>query len=411
MLDYAVDGPSPYATLWSLDPSVAMLNHGSFGACPREILQCQREWQNRLEAEPVRFLIRELTPLLDASRAKLADAVGTVPENLAMVRNATFAVNSVVRSKRFEPGDELLTTRHDYNACRNVLHFVAQQWGAKVVVADVPFPIRSPDEVIDAVMKCVTPKTRLAMLDHVTSPTAVILPVERLATMLEEQGVEVLVDGSHAVLSLPLELDTLGASYYTSNCHKWLCTPKGSAFLYVRPDRQESSYGTDRIHPAVISHGYNMACDKRSRFFDEFDWTGTDDPSPWLAVGKTIEFFQRRFGGLREVADHNHRLVVAARRMLCNRLGVEPPCPESMLSSMATVALPDAACHKKLEQVSAAVSIHPLQNELLHRYGIEVPILYWPDRSRCWIRISAHLYNDFTQYERLADALEELLGG
>lgn len=410
MIDYAVNTPSPHASLWALDPAVAMLNHGSFGVCPRELIKSQRAYQDQLEAEPVRFLVRELMPLLDASRAKLAAQIGTAPENLGMVRNATYAVNSVVRSKQFEPGDELLTINHDYNACRNVLHFAAEQWGAKVVVAEVPFPIGSPNEVINAVMKCVTPKTRLAMIDHITSPTAMILPVERLVPMLEEQGVEVLVDGSHAVLTMPLDLDALGASYFTSNCHKWLCTPKGSAFLYIRPDRQETSYGAGRIHPAVISHGYNMTCEGRPRLFDEFDWPGTDDPSPWLTIGAAINFFEQHFGGLREVADHNHRLAVAARRMLCERLGVEPPCPESMLGSMATIPLPDDIPDRVLEQASAAVHFHPLQNELLSRYGIEVPIYYWPDRPKRWLRISAHLYNDLTQYERLGDALVELLG-
>ena len=386
-----------------------MLNHGSFGACPREILKCQRDWQDQLEAQPVRFLIRDLMPLLDASRARLAKEIGTAPENLAMVRNATYAVNSVIRSKRFEPGDEILTINHDYNACRNVLRFAAEQWGAKVVVAEVPFPIHSPDEVIEAVMKCVTPKTRLAMLDHITSPTAIVIPLERLVPMLEERGIEVLIDGAHAVLTLPLDLDSLGASYYTSNCHKWLCTPKGSAFLYVRPDRQKSSYGAGQIHPAVVSHGYNMSCEGRPALFDEFDWPGTDDPSPWLAIGQAIDFFEQHFGGLRKVADHNHRLAVAARQMLCQRLGVEPPCPESMLGSMATIPLPDDIPDRVLNQPSAAVHIHPLQSDLLYKHGIEVPIFYWPNRPRRWIRISAHLYNDFTQYERLADGLLELL--
>ena len=409
MIDYAVTGPSPYVSLWALDPDVAMLNHGSFGACPKEILQCQRAWQDQLEAEPVRFLTRDYPKFLDLSRAKLAKEVGTAPENLAMVPNVTFAVNSVVRSKKFQPGDELLTFSHDYHACRNIFRFAAEQWGAKVVVADIPFPIHSPDEVIDAVMRCVTPKTRLAMLDHITSPTALILPVERLVPMLEEKGVEVLVDGSHSLGSLPLDLDTLGASYYTSNAHKWLCTPKGSGFLYIRPDRQTSSYGTDRIHPAVISHGYDTVGEGRPRLFDEFDWIGTIDPSPWLTIGEAIDFFERRFGGILEVADHNHRLACAARQRICERLGVEPPCPESMFGATATIPLPDDAPEGDLEKPSAMAHISPLQSELLNRYGIEVPVIYWPAPPHRMVRISAHLYNDLSQYERLADALMELL--
>ncbi|MGH6691474.1 MAG: aminotransferase class V-fold PLP-dependent enzyme, partial [Gammaproteobacteria bacterium] len=237
--------------LWPLDPDVGFLNHGSFGACPTEVLRYQQVLRNELEAGPVRFLSRELDDRLDAARAALAAFVGADPDDLGFVVNATTGINAVLRSLSFKPGDELLTTDHAYNACRNTLNFVAAREGVQVVVATVPFPLASPDEVVEAVLAQVTRRTRLAMLDHVTSPTGLVLPLERLIAELSARGIEVLVDGAHAPGMLPLDLGTLGATYYSGNCHKWICAPKGSAFLWVRRDCQ--AY----VHPATISHGAN----------------------------------------------------------------------------------------------------------------------------------------------------------
>jgi len=393
--------PSPFAHLWPLDPTVALLNHGSFGACPTAILEAQQRFRMQMEAEPVRFMIRELPELLDHSRQTLAELVGADSDNLAFVRNATFAVNSVLRSIDFKPGDEILTINQDYNACRNAATFEADRRQAKLVVAEIPFPIETPEEAIDAIVGQITDRTRLVMLDHVTSPTATVLPVDRIIEICNERGIDTLVDGSHAVGMLPLDLEMLGATYYTSNCHKWLCAPKGSAFLYVRPDRHETTF------PASISHGYNMHCPGRTRLHDNFDWVGTDDPSSWLCVGVAIDYFRELLGDIAEMGQRNRRLAIEARKLLCDRLAVPPPCPDSMLGAMATLPLRADQQPVDFLQPTAAVMIHPLQTALLEQYGIEIPLFYWP-APQLMIRLSANLYNDLGQYERLAEALIHL---
>ena len=234
-----MSSPSPHAALWPLERGLAFLNHGSFGACPTEVLRHQSALRAEMEAEPVRFLSRELDDRLDAARTALAAFVGAAPEDLAFVTNATSGVNAVLRSLPLGPDDELLTTDHAYKACWNTLEFVAERARARVVVAPIPFPLSSPDEVVGAVLSRVTARTRLALLDHVTSPTALILPIERLIAELGRRGIDVLVDGAHAPGMLPLDLGALGAAYYSGNCHKWLCAPKGSAFLWVRRDRRQ----------------------------------------------------------------------------------------------------------------------------------------------------------------------------
>jgi len=239
------------AALWPLDRDVVFLNHGSFGACPSAVLRQQAALRDELEAEPVRFLSREIDDRLAAARKALAAFVGADPDDLAFVVNATSGVNAVLRSRVFAANDELLVTDHAYNACRNTLNFVAERSGARVVVVTIPFPVGSPGEVVDAVLARVTPRTRLALLDHVTSPTGLILPVERLSAALRGRGVDVLIDGAHAPGMLPVNLSALGATYYSGNCHKWLCAPKGSAFLWTRRDRQLD------VRPLTISHGAN----------------------------------------------------------------------------------------------------------------------------------------------------------
>jgi len=395
--------PAPAASAWRLDPRVVMLNHGSFGACPRVVLERQQALRERLEAELVRFFMRELEALLDESREMLARLVDAPPSDVVFVRNATAAVNGVLRSLPLAPGDEILMTDHEYNACANAVRFVAERTGAHAVTARLPLPIGSSDEIVDRIMEHVTDRTRLAVLDHVTSPTAVVMPIERLVARLGDRGVDVLVDGAHAPGMIPLAVEQLGAAYYTGNCHKWLCAPKGAGFLYVRPNRQEG------IHPAVISHGLNSSRPGHTRFQDEFDWTGTDDPTPWLCVGEAIRFLESFDGGLTGVMRHNRELARAAREILCSRLGLKPVCPAEMLGSMAALGLPEEAVVPTKDRGGGGFEIHPLQTELLERFGVEVPILYWPDPSRLILRVSAQLYNSRGQYEYLADVLDSCL--
>jgi isopenicillin-N epimerase len=398
------------AAHWLIEPGTIFLNHGSFGACPRDILLTQRSLRERLEAQPVRFLSRDLEGLLDAAREELGRFLGGDPEGLAFVPNATAGVNTVLRSLHFAPGDELLTTDHEYNASVNALRLAAQRDGARVVVAHIPFPITSPGEALGAILGCVTPRTRLALLSHVTSPTALVLPLGELVPELRRRGVETLVDGAHAPGMLPLELDALGAAYYTGNAHKWLCAPKGAAFLYVRADRRSA------IRPLAISHGANATRTDRPRFRVEFDWTGTFDPTAYLCIPAAIRFVGSLLpGGWPEVRAANGQLARAGRDAICQALGVAPPAPDEMLGSMAAVLLPgDPSPSSALSPLDD----DPLQVVLREHFGIEVPVLPWPQAwstgeqvPRRLIRVSAHLYNSMAQYDALAAALVELLRG
>ena len=271
--------PRPeFRSLWGLDPAVTYLNHGSFGACPSAVLATQSALRQEMEREPVDFLAVTFKARLDAARDALAAFLGADPADLAFVTNATAGVNAVLRSLAFGPGDELLTTSHAYAACRKTIDYVAARSGASVVVATLPYPLHDEQQVIEAVLACASPRTRLALLDHVTSPTALVLPIARLVAELRDRGVETLVDGAHAPGMVPLALTGLGAAYYSGNAHKWLCAPKGAAFLHVRRDRQAG------LHPLVISHGYTQG------FHAEFDWTGTCDPTAWLCIPESHPF-------------------------------------------------------------------------------------------------------------------------
>ncbi len=394
-----------HANAWTLDPRIAMLNHGSFGACPSAVLRLQQQLRSEMEREPVGFFFRRVQPLLDESRRVLAELISADPADLVFVPNATTGINSVLRSLQLRPGDELLVTDHDYNACRNAVRFVAQRAGAKVVVASLPLPVESPQQVVDAVIGRVTERTRLAVIDHVTSPTAVVFPIEEIVCQLEQRNVDALVDGAHAPGMVSLDIRRIGAAYYTGNCHKWLCAPKGAGFLHVRPERQQ------QIQPAVISHGYNTPRPGHTRFQDAFDWAGTDDPTPWLCVGEAIGFLGTlTAGGIEGLMRQNRRLVLGGRRTLCEVLDAGATCPEDMTGSMAALRLPDDADPATALDTSTSITpVHRWQTELLERFAIQVPVFHWPAAPRKLLRISAQAYNSPAQYQQLAAALRQLV--
>jgi isopenicillin-N epimerase len=389
------------ADRWLLDPEVVFLNHGSFGAAPKAVLEEQSRIRLQIEREPLIFFDHDYLRELDQARGVLAEFLGAVTEDLVFVANATTGVNTVLRSLRLEPGDELLVTDHEYNACRNAVEAVAADSGAEVVVASIPFPLSSEEQVVDAILERISERTRLLLIDHITSQTGMVLPVGRLVSEAQRRGVDVLVDGAHAPGIVALDLDSLGAAYYTGNLHKWVCAPKGAAFLHVREDRR------DRVRPLVISHGAKAKPIHRSRFHLEHDWTGTRDPSAWLAVPAALREMESMVeGGWVEVRRRNRELALEGRDILCDVLGIEAPCPDTMIGSLASLPLPDGDSGS----VNELFPFDGLQNRLLKEYRIEVPVISWPAPPRRLVRISAQLYNSRPQYVVLAGALQKILG-
>ena len=384
--------------LWGLEEGRVFLNHGSFGATPTAIREEQRTWQDLMENEPVRFFEDLIPGILQTTREKLASFLSCDADDLALVENATSGVNTILRSLEFKPGDEILVPDHAYQACRNTIDFVAKRWGAKVVTVNIPFPINEPQQAVDAIMGGVTDQTRLAMVDTVTSPTGLLMPFEKLVSMLEERGVEVMLDAAHGIGMVPLNLDELGASYTTSNCHKWLCAPKGSAFLHVRKDKQAA------IHPLTISHGMTFPLGDTTRFRHEFDWTGTRDMSAHCALPAAIDHLADVVeGGWPAIMEHNHDLALRGRDILCQALGLEKPCPDEMVACIATLILPPNA-------EGGGLPLHepdPLHETLSEKYGIQIPVWSWPSPQGRFIRISAQLYNSEEEYHYLAWALQQ----
>lgn len=384
---------------WCLDPAVSYLNHGSFGACPRRVLDHQDRLRRESEQNPMEWFLRRLPELQAATRRALGDFLGAPAEDLAFVANATEGVNTVLRSLPFAPGDEIVVTDHEYGACRAAVEFAAQRAGARVVVARVPFPLAEEEEIVAAVLDCLGERTRLCLLDHITSQTALVFPIERLVEAIQGRGVDVLVDGAHAPGMVPVDLGALRPAYYTGNLHKWMCLPKGAAFLYVRPDRQ------GRIQPLAISHGLAApAAGDGARFRALFEWTGTRDFSPWLCFAKSLEILSALApGGLEGLRARNHGLAVRGREALLSALGIPAPCPEAMLGSMASVPLPDSSAPP-----AGWRELDPLQRYLREEHRIEVPVMAWPAHPKRLLRISAQAYNTLDQYQRLAEAV---LGG
>ncbi|MDX2016601.1 MAG: aminotransferase class V-fold PLP-dependent enzyme [Planctomycetota bacterium] len=399
---------SALAHHWALDPAKIYLNHGSFGACPRAVLAAQDALRARMEADAVAFFVEDFESLMDSSRAALANMLSCAPGCIAPITNATWAVATVADnllwSGFLRAGDEILVPSHEYPACKNIMAQLASRTGARVVTVELPFPITGPDEVFDRVLAAATDRTRLALLSHVTSPTGLVLPIERLVPALEGRGIRTLVDGAHGIGMLPLNLGALRPSYYTSNCHKWLCAPKGAGFLFVREDLQTG------FRPLALSNNANLPKPGRAQFLTEFEFCGTTDATAFLVLPEAIRFVSSLVpGGWPEVMRHNRALCLQGRAIVCEALNVAPPAPESMIASIATIILPphhphDEPRRKALSQRKSKYH-DALQDALLRTHRIQVPIWGLADKPDRFVRVSAQLYNTPEQYRELARAL------
>ena len=394
MRPYAPDSP------WDLDPAITYLTHGTYGACPRPVLAFQQALVAELESDPIRFLTRELEGRHDAARAEIAAFLNADPEGLVAVPNATTGVATVLESLRVRPGDELLTNNHEYNATVNALDLAAERAKARVVRVEIPLPIRHPEQVVEAILAGVTPRTRLALISHVTSPTGLVLPIETIVRELDRLGVDTLVDAAHAPGMVPIDVTALGAAYWTGNGHKWLCGPKGAGMLYVREDRRAG------MRPLVTSHGRNDPRTDRPRLWREFDWQGTINPTAFLALPEALRVIGTlQPDGWPAHMAANRELVLAGRNRLLEALGLEPIAPDSMIGSMSAVALPIEPDETTTETLTRALALED---------RIEVPIGPFPVRAcrapgrpaaRALLRISAQRYNEAADYDRLAEAL------
>ncbi|WP_244952509.1 aminotransferase class V-fold PLP-dependent enzyme [Xanthomonas maliensis] len=346
-----------------------------------------------MERQPAAFVLRELPALLDDARHALCEAVGAGPADLVLVPNVTSALSAVLRSLVFVPGDEILTTNHAYLSCANLLDFIAQSTGAVIVVATVQVPVSGPDAVIDTVLDRVTARTRLAVLDHVTSPTAIVFPIAALVQRLDAMGVDTLVDGAHAPGMLALDLHAIGAAYYAGDCHKWLCSPRGAGFLHVRRDRQRG------LHPVVISRGYGDTTTRRARLHLEFDWQGTADQTALLCIPAALQFLAGLLpGGLVALYLRNHALAVRAAACIAQSLPLRRVAPDAMVGSM--VAL-------QMDRQAPAITAAGLQDRLYDVHGIDVAIADWSPPSGHLVRLSAQVYNTLDEYVQLGQALAE----
>ena len=365
---------------WQLDPDFTFLNHGSYGATPRTIIAEQDRWRERMERHPTGFMTYELLKAVREAAAHLATFVGCNAVNLAFVENATVGCNAVLNSFNLSAGDEILATDHGYAAVRNAATHVARKTGARIIEAKVPFPTTGSKQIVDAVASQLSSRTRIVILDHITSPTAVVFPIRELADLCHSVGACVLVDGAHGPGMFSIDISSMGVDWYVGNCHKWLMAPKGSAFLWTDPKWQR------QIHPLAISHGYGLG------YTAEFDWIGTRDPSAWLSVPAAINFHMRL--GSRSLRERNIELARASATQLALLWKTERGAPDDITGSMATIRLP----------LSGAATLEraiELRAWLFEAHRIELVIT--PFSGSLWARISAHAYNEPTDYQRLSE--------
>ncbi len=384
---------SDLARHFLLDPSVAFLNHGSYGACPRPVMEEYRRWQERLEAQPVAFMDpAHLSIRFAEVRQALGAEIGADPDDLVWVTNATAGLNVVARSLDLAPGDEILTTDHEYAALSKTWAFVAARTGAKILPVRLPAPLAEEAEFTAALRAGFTPRTRVLFLSHVTSATALVLPIGRIVEEARTHGITTVIDGAHAPGHIALDVTAVGADYYVGNCHKWLMAPKGNAFLHARRN------GQDRLVPSVISHGWTDAGDDPgpfggTAFLDRFQFQGTRDPAGWLSVPAALRF--RKDMNWSKVSQRCHALAWQIADRVVEFTGLKPlATPETSAPQMIALPLPDCD----------TVALH---RELLARHAVEIPCYRWQDR--CFLRISVQGYNSSADGDRLLAGLRDLL--
>lgn len=374
--------------LFLLNPNVVFLNHGSFGACPRPVFEAYQQWQLELERQPVEFLGRRFGTLMGEAREALGPYLGAAPDDLVYIPNATTGVNIVARSLPLAPGDEVLSTDHEYGACERTWRFVCEKRGARYLRQPVPVPLESSEQVVEAVWSGVTRRTKVLYLSHITSPTALILPIAELIRRARACGILTVIDGAHAPGQIPLALDALGADFYTGNAHKWMLAPKGAAFLYARREVQSL------LEPLVVSWGWQAERPGPSRFIDEQEYQGTRDIAAYLSVPAAIRFMAEHDWSSVRAGCHALLYEIGKRLSAFTGLPSLSPLTKDWCAQMAAFPLP--ACDASV-----------LQNRLCTEYGVEVPIIEW--RGRQYIRVSVQAYTTREDGAVLLQALEELL--
>ncbi|RED48028.1 aminotransferase class V-fold PLP-dependent enzyme [Aestuariispira insulae] len=366
---------------WYLEEECTYLNHGAYGAISRPVMEAAEKTRHGIERQPTRYLREELIPQLRGSASLLGSYLGGNGEDLVFVDNATTGVNAILRSLALLPGDEIVTTDHCYGAVLRTLEFVAERAGARIIYAKVPFPVRDPGDATEAIVGKLSPRTRLVVIDHVTSPTAVKLPIADIIDECQDRAIPVLVDGAHAPGMLNLKLNELGATWYVGNAHKWLGAPRGCGFIWTDPDRQH------RLRPTTISHfigdGYNMA----------FDWPGTKDFTPYLSIKDAIVF--RAGWGEKEIYQYCRTLVRDGANLLSEAWGTERGESDRMSGFMATVAWPGS---EPAKDDAALTLIRKFRDE----HGIEVAVK--PFAGKLWVRTCAYIYSELGDFEKLANA-------
>jgi isopenicillin-N epimerase len=372
-----------------LDPAVIFLNHGSFGATPKPVFDTYQNWQRELERQPVEFLGRRHNALMADSRAALAKVLGTNAENIVYTQNVTISLNIVAHSLELGAGDEVLSTDHEYGALDRTWRFLAKQHGFTYINQPIPIPLNSARDFVDAFWRGVTPRTRVIFFSHITSPTAIIFPVEEIVQRARVAGIITIVDGAHVPGQLPLDLDALGADFYGGNLHKWFMAPKGAGFLYARPEMQ------NLLKPLVVSWGYESLTPSKSTFIDHHEWWGTRDVAAFLSVPAAIEF-QEKYNW-DKVRDDCHKLARATQKRICNLTGLAPLHSDADGWFRQLFAAP----------LKADTDIAALKVRLYDEYHIEVPLIDWNGHKL--IRVSIQGYNSQRDVDVLLSVLRKLL--